>query len=75
MVKRVVTTHVIKIPPSYLSARVCHRGMLLAIVCSMEKDRSNPVVFKGSDSAHDFIGQITKALFGLVVAVVKRGDD
>ena len=30
----------------------------------------NPVVFKGSDSAHDFIGRITKALFGLVVAVI-----
>ena len=30
----------------------------------------NPVVFKGSDSAHDFIGRVTKALFGLVVAVV-----
>ena len=30
----------------------------------------NPFVFKGSDSAHDFIGRVTKALFGLVVAVV-----
>lgn len=30
----------------------------------------NPIVFKGSDSAHDFIGRVTKALFGLVVAVV-----
>ena len=29
-----------------------------------------PFVFKGSDSAHDFIGRVTKALFGLVVAVV-----
>ena len=30
----------------------------------------NPVVFKGSDSAHDFVGRVTKALFGLVIAVV-----
>ena len=30
----------------------------------------NPVVFKGSDSAHDFIGRVTKALFGVVVVVV-----
>ena len=30
----------------------------------------NPVVFKGSESAHDFIGRVTKVLFGLVVAVV-----
>ena len=30
----------------------------------------NPVVFKGSDSAHDFIGRVTKALFTLVVVVV-----
>ena len=30
----------------------------------------NPVVFKGSDSAHDFIGRVFKALFAAVVAVV-----
>ena len=30
----------------------------------------NPVVFKGSDSAHDFIGRIFKVLFALIVAVV-----
>lgn len=30
----------------------------------------NPVVFKGSDDAHDFIGRIFKLLFALVVAVV-----
>jgi protein-S-isoprenylcysteine O-methyltransferase Ste14 len=30
----------------------------------------NPVVFKGSDSAHDFIGRIFKALFAVIVAVV-----
>ena len=30
----------------------------------------NPVVFKGSESAHDFIGRIFKALFAVIVAVV-----
>ena len=30
----------------------------------------NPVVFKGSDSAQDFIGRIFKALFAVIVAVV-----
>jgi protein-S-isoprenylcysteine O-methyltransferase Ste14 len=30
----------------------------------------NPIVFKGSDNAHDFIGQVFKLLFALVVAVV-----
>jgi protein-S-isoprenylcysteine O-methyltransferase Ste14 len=30
----------------------------------------NPVVFKSSDSAHDFIGRIFKALFAGIVAVV-----
>ena len=31
----------------------------------------NPVVFKGSDSAHDFIGRVFKAVFaGIVVVVV-----
>ena len=30
----------------------------------------NPVVFKGSDSAHDFIGRVFKALFALIVVVV-----
>ncbi len=30
----------------------------------------NPVVFKGSDSAHDFIGRIFKVLFAVIVAVV-----
>lgn len=35
-----------------------------------KKTGVNPVAFKGSDSAHDFIGRVFKALFGLVVAVV-----
>lgn len=30
----------------------------------------NPVVFKGTDDAHDFIGRIFKLLFALVVVVV-----
>jgi len=30
----------------------------------------NPVVFKGSDDAHDFIGRIFKLLFALIVTVV-----
>jgi len=30
----------------------------------------NPVVFKGSDSAHDFIGRTFKGLFAVIVAVV-----
>lgn len=30
----------------------------------------NPLVFKGSDSAHDFIGRVFKALFAVIVAVV-----
>lgn len=35
-----------------------------------KKTGVNPVVFKSSDSAHDFIGRIFKALFAVVVAVV-----
>ena len=35
-----------------------------------KKTGVNPVVFKGSDSAHDFIGRIFKALFAVIVAVV-----
>jgi protein-S-isoprenylcysteine O-methyltransferase Ste14 len=30
----------------------------------------NPVVFKGSDSAHDFVGRLFKALFAVIVTVV-----
>jgi protein-S-isoprenylcysteine O-methyltransferase Ste14 len=30
----------------------------------------NPLVFKGSDDAHDFIGRVFKLLFALIVAVV-----
>lgn len=30
----------------------------------------NPLVFKGTDSAHDYIGRVFKLLFALIVAVV-----
>jgi protein-S-isoprenylcysteine O-methyltransferase Ste14 len=30
----------------------------------------NPLVFKGTDSAHDYIGRVFKLLFGVIVAVV-----
>jgi protein-S-isoprenylcysteine O-methyltransferase Ste14 len=35
-----------------------------------KKTGVNPVVFKSSDSAHDFIGRIFKVLFAVIVAVV-----
>src|SRR5215208_3284527 len=35
-----------------------------------KKTGVNPVVFKGSDDAHDFIGRIFKLLFSLIVVVV-----
>ena len=35
-----------------------------------KKTGVNPVVFKGTDSAHDFIGRIFKALFAAIVAIV-----
>jgi len=36
-----------------------------------KKTKVNPVVFKGSDSAHDFIGRLFKVLFaGIIVVVV-----
>ena len=34
-----------------------------------KKTGVNPVVFKGSDSAHDFIGRIFKALFAVTLLV------
>ena len=36
----------------------------------LKKTGINPVVFKGSDSAHDFIGRVFKLLFAVVVFVV-----
>jgi hypothetical protein len=34
-----------------------------------KKTGVNPVVFKGSDSAHDFVGRVFKALFAVIVVV------
>lgn len=38
------------------------------VVC--KKTGVNPVVFKGADDAHDFIGRIFKVIFALIIAVV-----
>jgi hypothetical protein len=35
-----------------------------------KKTGINPVVFKGTDSAHDFIGTVSKAIFAVVLLVV-----
>ena len=35
-----------------------------------KKTGVNPLVFRGSDSAHDFIGRVFKALFAVIVAAV-----
>ena len=35
-----------------------------------KKTGVNPVIFKGSDNAHDFIGRVFKLLFGVVIATV-----
>ena len=35
-----------------------------------KKTGVNPVIFKGSESAHDFIGRVFKALFAFIIAVV-----
>ena len=35
-----------------------------------KKTGVNPVVFKGSDNAHDFIGRLFKVLFAAIVAIV-----
>ena len=35
-----------------------------------KKTGINPIVFKGSDSAHDFVGRVTKLTLAVVVAVV-----
>ena len=68
--RRAVTMNVIEILPSSLSACVCHHRILLAFLCRLEKTGVNPVAFKGSGSAHDFIGRLFKLLFALIVIVV-----
>src|ERR1044072_7632311 len=35
-----------------------------------KRTRINPVVFKGSDDAHDFIGRVSKILFAVVALLV-----
>lgn len=55
--------------PIYLVAYVIAAFFCRSYVV-WKKTGINPVVFKGSDSAHDFIGRVFKLLFVLVVAVV-----
>lgn len=65
-----MTTHVIRcFLPVYLLAYVI-AAFFWRSYAVWKRTGVNPFVFKGSDSAHDFIGRVTKALFGLVVAVV-----
>ena len=49
----------------YFSAAFLWRSFLV-----WKKTGINPVVFKGSGSAHDFIGRVFKALFAFIVAIV-----
>src|SRR5512138_1755087 len=55
--------------PAYLFAYFCAAFFWRSFIV-WKKTRVNPVVFKGSDDVHDFIGQIFKLLFALVVTVV-----
>lgn len=55
--------------PLYLLAYFCAAFFWRSYVV-WKRTGVNPVVFKGSDDAHDFIGRIFKLLFALVVAVV-----
>ena len=55
--------------PLYLIAYVI-AGFFWRSYLVWKKTGVNPVVFKGSDSAHDFIGRLFKVLFALVVAVI-----
>ena len=68
--RSVVTMHATEIFffPSIFSHVL--RSLLLVFVHSWKKTGVNPVVFKGSDNAHDFIERVFKLLFVLVVAVV-----
>ena len=50
---------------SYLCAAFVWRSFMV-----WKKTGVNPVVFKSSDSAHDFIGKIFKVLFALIVITV-----
>lgn len=55
--------------PIYLVAYVMAAFFLRSFVV-WKKTGVNPIVFKGSDSAHDFIGRVFKALFAVIVASV-----
>ena len=55
--------------PLYLVAYVIAAFFCRSYVV-WKKTGVNPVVFKGSDSTHDFIGRVFKLLFVLLVAVV-----
>lgn len=50
---------------SYFGAAFFWRSFMV-----WKKTGINPVVFKGADTAHDYIGRIFKLLFALLVAVV-----
>jgi hypothetical protein len=55
--------------PLYLFAYFCAAFFWRSFMV-WKKTGVNPVVFKGSDVAHDFIGRIFKLLFALVIGVV-----
>ena len=55
--------------PLYLFAYFCAAFFWRSFMV-WKRTGVNPIVFKGSDDAHDFIGRIFKLLFALIVAVV-----
>jgi protein-S-isoprenylcysteine O-methyltransferase Ste14 len=55
--------------PLYLFAYFCAAFFWRSFMV-WKRTGVNPVVFKGSDDAHDFIGRIFKLLFALIVGVV-----
>src|SRR4026208_1072704 len=55
--------------PVYLIAYFCAAFFWRSFIV-WKRTGVNPIVFKGSDDAHDFIGRIFKLLFGLIVGVV-----
>jgi protein-S-isoprenylcysteine O-methyltransferase Ste14 len=65
-----VTTNATEIFSSTLSLRLLCAAFFWRYFMVWKKTGVNPLVFKGSDNAHDFIGRIFKLLFVLIVAVV-----
>jgi protein-S-isoprenylcysteine O-methyltransferase Ste14 len=55
--------------PLYLAAYVFAAFVYRSLIV-WKRSGVNPIVFKASDDAHDFIGRVLKVLFGLLVAVV-----